>query len=727
MATSIPPHNLREICAATVRLIRDPEVTEADLVRLVPGPDFPTGGIICGRQGCQSAALTGRGTIVVRGRVGIDEHPRSGRQALTITEIPFQVNKARLVEKIAELVREKRVQGIADLRDESDRDGIRVVVELKRDAVPQIVLNQLYKLTPLQESFGVINLSIVDGRPRVLSTRETLQYFVDHRRIVVTRRTRFELREAEARAHILEGLVKALDHIDEVVQVIRASKSPVEARSALMERFDLSERQAQAILDMRLARLTGLERDKILAELEGLRKEIARLQAILADSGLLDDVIVGELEQIAAAFGEARRTEIVSDEAELDVEDLIQREDMVVTISHQGFIKRNPLAQYRAQRRGGKGVSGMEVRQEDFVRNLFVASTHAHVLFFSNRGRVHARKVYEVPEGGRTAKGRAIVNLVGMEADEKVAAVLVVSEFAEGRFVVTATRRGYVKKTPLLDYANAVRQRGLIGLNLDEDDQLIAATVTDGAADILLGSRRGLVIRFPEAQARSMGRGSRGVRGMAIGEDDEVVSMEVVAGIGPAGEEAVGDEGDPDADAEPIEEPEEAEPEGADGEGSEALGEADAVDPGTETVLTVCANGFGKRTPVAAYRRQRRGGKGLIDIKTNERNGPVVAQLLVGDGDHIMVVSTSGTVLRCPVREVPHRGRNTMGVRLIRLADTEQIVAVERWAEAGENVGVDEAAAARVPDEGAAAPVEAPGEAAADVDATDSPPDDDES
>jgi DNA gyrase subunit A len=676
MATNIPPHNLGEIIAGTIRLIREPDITDDELFALIPGPDFPTGGIICGTAGVLQAARTGRGSVITRGCARIDEHPKTGRESIVITEIPFQVNKARLVEKIAELAHDKRIVGISDLRDESDRDGIRVVVELKREAVGQVVLNQLYKMTPLQTSFGVINLSIVDGRPQVLSIRETLKHFIEHRRIVVTRRSKWELAQAEAQAHILEGLAIAIDHIDEVIAVIRSSPNTPEARTRLMGRFSLSEKQAQAILEMRLSRLTGLEREKIMAELAALRTEIERLKAILGDDKLLDSLIIKELEDVAAAHASPRRTEIVPDVGDIDLEDIIQREDMVVTISHQGFIKRNAAHQYRAQRRGGKGVSGMDVREEDFVRDLFVASTHDHVLFFSDRGRVYAKKVYDIPEGGRAAKGRAIVNFVGMEPDEKVAAILPVGTFAEGRFVVTATRQGYVKKTPLPEYASSARSKGIVGLVLDEDDELVAATLTGGTGDILLGTRNGMTIRFPEAQVRPMGRASRGVRGINLGEGNIVVSMEALRRGAPA--EEAGEE--PPADAEEV-----AEAEASAAEVKEEAVPEEAPEDPSAAILTVCVNGYGKRTLITEYRSQNRGGKGLIDIKTTDRNGPVVAQLLVRDGDHIMMISDAGTVLRCRVREISRIGRNTQGVRITRLAETEHLVAVEKLAEAPEN------------------------------------------
>ncbi len=645
MATSIPPHNLAEVVTATIMLVRDPDLPDDELLAAVPGPDFPTGGVICGSAGARQAALTGRGILTVRGRAHVEDHPKTGRSSIVVTEIPFQVNKARLVERIADLIREKRIQGISDLRDESDRDGIRVVAELRREAVPQVVLNQIFKLTPLQDTFGTINLAIVDGRPQVLPLRGLLLHFVQHRRVVVTRRCRFELGEAEAREHVLEGLARAIDRIDEVIAVIRAAGSPAEAKGRLVEAFDLSEIQAQAILDMRLQRLTALERGKILAELAEVRADIARLRAVLADEKLLDDVVVRELEAVRERYGEERRTEIVADAADIDIEDLIQRQDMVVTISHQGFIKRNPARQYRAQRRGGRGVSGMEVRDEDFVRDLFVASTHSHVLFFSDRGKVYVKKVFEIPEAGKTAKGRAIVNFVGMEPDEKVAAVLPVPEFVDGRFVVTATRRGHVKKTSLMEYS-AIRQKGIIGLLVDPDDSLVGATLTGGDGTILLGTRDGMTIRFPEEQVRPMGRATRGVRGIALEETDAVVSMSALAGE----------------------------------EGS---------------ILTVCGNGFGKRTDVAEYRPQNRGGKGLIDIKTTDRNGPVIAQLHVRETDHIMLVTDDGTVLRSRVHEVSMIGRNTQGVRLIRLEETRRLVAAERWAEAEDDDAEAGTAAAR--------------------------------
>jgi DNA gyrase subunit A len=724
MATNIPPHNLGEVVEATIKLVREPELSDDDLFALVPGPDFPTGGIICGTAGVLQAMRTGRGAVVTRGRARIDEHPKTGRETIVISEIPYQVNKARLVEKIAELAREKRIPGIADLRDESDRDGIRVVVELKREAVGQVVLNQLFKLTPLQTSFGVINLSIADGRPQVLSLRETIRRFIDHRRVVVTRRCRFELGEAEAQAHILEGLAKAIDHIDEVIAVIRAAPNPPEARTRLMAKFELSEKQAQAILEMRLSRLTGLERDKIMAELAALRAQIERLKAILGNDKLLDEMIIKELQDVAAAHPSPRRTEIVADVADIDLEDIIQREDMVVTISHQGFIKRNAAHQYRAQRRGGKGVSGMDVREEDFVRDLFVASTHDHVLFFSDRGRVYAKKVYDIPEGGRAAKGRAIVNFVGMEPDEKVAAILPVGRFAEGRFVVTATRKGYVKKTPLPEYGSSARQKGIVGLVLDEDDQLVAATLTDGAGDILLGTRDGMTIRFSEEQARPMGRASRGVRGIHLSAGDVVVSMEsLLRGAAPGPDEAPPPADEPAEDM--IEKPAAPSAEAAMGEAAAAhappeatpekagravvtydsLRPPPAAEDETAAILTLCANGFGKRTLVGEYRAQNRGGKGLIDIKTTERNGPVVGQLLVREVDHIMLISTAGTVLRCRVHEISCIGRNTQGVRIIRLAEGETLVAVEKWAEAEAENGSAVATAIPEPEEATCEPV----------------------
>jgi DNA gyrase subunit A len=635
MATNIPPHNLGEIVDAAVLLARRPDAGLDELLALVPGPDFPTAGIICGRAGIYQAYSTGRGVITIRARNEIEEMD-GGRERIVVSELPYQVNKARLLEKIAELVREKRIEGISGLRDESDRTGMRMVVELRRDAVSQVVLNQLYKMTPMQSSFGVNMLAILDGQPRLFGLKGALQAFLDFREQVVRRRCAFELARAEARLHVLEGLKVAIDHIDEVVALIRASGSPDEAREGLISRFGLSEIQAREILSMRLQRLTGLERDKLEAEIAELQVEVTRLQALLADRELLLDLVVRELEALRAAYANPRRTEIIEDLSDFEMEDLIAEEDMVVTVTSLGYIKRTPVAEYRAQHRGGKGLTGMETRDDDFVNLVFVASTHSHVLFFSDRGKCYLKKVYQVPAGGRTARGKAIVNFVGMESGERLAAVLPVAEFAENRFVLTATRRGYVKKTDLMAYSQ-IRATGIIGVVIDDGDELIGAEVLGERDHVILGTREGMSIRFEGRQVRSMGRQSRGVRGIEVrregGEDDAVVGMAVVA-----------------------------------------------PESGT-TLLTVCDRGYGKRTDLDEYRIQHRGGMGLITIKAGERNGKVVSVRAVSDDDHLMLLTDRGKIIRIAVGAISLLGRNTMGVRLIRLADDERVVGVERLAD----------------------------------------------
>ncbi|MCC6747659.1 MAG: DNA gyrase subunit A [Deltaproteobacteria bacterium] len=635
MATNIPPHNLNEIVEATVALIRNPRITTAELLQLVPGPDFPTSAFIYGRAGILSAYETGRGQICMRARTEVEEHPKSKRQAIIVSELPYQVNKARLMEKIAELVKEKRIDGISDLRDESDRDGIRVVVELKRDAVPEVVLNQLYKQTPLQETFGVNMVAIVDGRPALLSLKELLRQFVDHRRDVVTRRTVYQLREAEKRAHILEGLRIALDNLDEVIELIRRASSPAEAKSGLIERFALSEVQAQAILDMRLQRLTGLEREKILEELREVLAQIAYLQDLLADTAKLMEVVVTELQEIKEKYGDARRTEIVDASGEINLEDMIAEEATVVTVTHSGYIKRNPINDYRAQKRGGKGVTGMATRDEDFVRELFVANTHDLILMFTNQGRVYYKKVYEIPEAGRAARGKAIVNLLELKDGENVQQMLAVKEIREGLFVVMATRRGLIKKTDLLEFSN-IRTTGIIAIELEEGDELTDVKLSDGTKHILINTRQGMCIRFPEEQVRPMGRATRGVRGITLREDDAMVGMAVL---------------DSDSQA---------------------------------SVVTVCENGYGKRTAAAEFGEQNRGGIGLIAIKTTERNGLVVGSKVVEGDDELMMITGAGKVIRMRVKDISVIGRNTQGVRLIRLDESERVVSVERLAETEE-------------------------------------------
>jgi DNA gyrase subunit A len=668
MATNIPPHNLGEIIDATIAIIRNPDITVRELIHLVPGPDFPTGGLIYGRSGIEQAYLTGRGSITMRGRTIVEKMMRGDREAIIITEIPYQVNKARLVAKIAECIKDKRIEGISEVRDESDREGMRVVIELKKDIFPQVVLNQLYRLTDLQSTFGVINLSIADGRPAVLDLKETLVHFVDHRREVVTRRSRFELRQAESQRELVEGLGMATSDIDRVVATIRASADTDDARANLMKLplhglgeflrragrpehecleadkqtdYFLSERQAKAILEMRLSRLTGLEREKLAKEYGQLSDEIARLRAILADEKLLMNVIVMELEDVKARYNDPRRTEIVPAEAEIQVEDLIQEEDMVVTISHAGYLKRTPVATYRAQKRGGKGTLGMDARDEDWVSQIFVASTHSYVFFFSDRGKVYVKKVYEIPAAARNAKGRAIVNFVGMEPGEKVAAIAPVPAFAEGTFVVTLTQKGQIKKTAILEYEN-YREKGIIGVKIEEGDTLLSAAITDGSREFVIATRLGMSIRFPEDQVRATGRSTMGVKGIELDDNDEVVGLCV-------SRRKTGEEAPPD-----------------------------------ERVLAVCARGYGKQTPLDEFRLQSRGGKGVILIDASERNGNVVGVAIVGPSDEVMVVTDRGQTIRTKVSEIRETGRNAQGVRLMNVDEGERVVAIEAFAADGE-------------------------------------------
>ncbi|HEX9080176.1 MAG TPA: DNA gyrase subunit A [Desulfuromonadaceae bacterium] len=658
MATNIPPHNLAEVIDGLIAIIDNPELSFEELLDLVPGPDFPTGATIYGRQGIRDAYATGRGIIQIRAKAHVESAKKSERQSIVVTEIPYQVNKARLIEKIAELVKEKKVEGITEIRDESDREGMRIVIEVKRDENAEVLLNQLYKHTQLQTSFGIIMLAIVHNRPRVLSLREMMDCFVDHRREVVTRRTNFELKKALARAHILEGLKIALDWLDAVIELIRESKTPPEAKQGLMEgRFadpewlkklnlprpagyeggvSLSEIQAQAILEMRLQRLTGLERDKIIAEYEEVLKFIARLREILASDAEILKIIVGELTEVRDKFGDKRRSEIVDKTADISLEDTIEDEDMVVTISHTGYIKRSSVDLYRSQRRGGKGKTGMKTKEEDFVEQLFIASTKDYLLCFTDAGRMYWLKVYEIPEGSRTTKGKAVVNLVNVGMDEKITTILPVKEFTENTYLFMATRNGVVKKSPLIEYSN-VRSGGIIAVNLDEGDRLISVALTDGTKDVFLASREGKSIRFSEDDVRPMGRVTRGVRGMMLSPKDEVIGMEIVDNT------AVG-----------------------------------------STIFTVCENGFGKRTDLDEYRGQSRGGKGVITIKTTERNGAVVNVLQVADDNDLMVITDQGKILRVPVSGFSVIGRNTQGVKLITTEEKEKVVAVARLAEKDE-------------------------------------------
>ncbi|MCA9482944.1 MAG: DNA gyrase subunit A [Nitrospina sp.] len=631
MATNIPPHNLNEVITATIRLIDQPEATVQELMEHLPGPDFPTAGIINGTNGIRAAYHTGRGQIRVRARVEIETHPKTDRESIIITELPYQVNKARQVERIAQLVRDKKLEGISDLRDESDREGIRVVIELKKGASSQVILNTLYKNTSLQETFGIILLAIVNRQPRIVSLKEALRHFISFRREVVTRRTEFDLKKAREKEHILEGLKIALDNLDDVVSTIREAADPAEAKANLMSRFGLSEIQSKAILEMRLQRLTGLERQKILDDLAAIRKEIERLENILAHEDVKLQIIREELETIRDKYGNDRRTEIVEDdEGDIEIEDMIADEDMVITFSRSGYIKRLAVDNYRSQKRGGKGVKGMAVREEDVVSQLFVASTKDFLLIFTNIGRVHWLKVYKVPEAGRTAKGKSIANLLQLKPDEKIASILPIKTFEEDKFVVCATQRGVVKKTSLMAYSN-VRQGGIIGLTLDEGDRVIAAEVSDGDKDILLATKMGKAIRFQEQDVRAMGRTARGVTGIRLKEDDAVVSAVI-------------------------------------------------AEPGN-FALTVTGNGYGKRTPVEDYPVQGRGGQGVITMKINDKIGTVIGVEQVNDEDELLVVTTNGNIIRMEVSEISTMGRNTQGVRLARMEEGNHVVAVEKFVE----------------------------------------------
>ena len=632
MATKIPPHNLGEVIDGLIALIENPRISIDELIEIIPGPDFPTAGFINGKEGIGEAYRNGRGIVQMRARALVEIDRRSGREAIIITELPFQVNKARLIEKIADLVKNKKIEGISDLRDESDRDGMRIVIELKRDMIPGVILNQLYKMTVMQSSFGIIMLAIVAGQPKVLNLREVLDCFVDHRREIVTRRCVFELKKAEARAHILQGLKLALENLDEVIKIIKGSATPAEAKLGLVERFSFSEIQAQAILDMRLHRLTGLEQGKILEELAQLLAQINRLKEILASEVEIFQIIKEELIELKGKFANPRRTEILDRSADLTLEDMIVEEDMVVTVTHGGYIKRNAVSLYRAQRRGGKGKTGIKPKEEDFVENLFIASTHAYILIFTDLGKVYWLKVHEIPQGGRASRGKAIVNLLQLADNEQVMTILPVSSFEKGQYIVTATARGIIKKTELMAYSHP-RTGGIIALTIDEGDRLIEARLTNGERDLLLASRKGKSIRFPESDIRSVGRPARGVRGITLAADDEVVGLQSVSA-------------------------------------NTAL-----------ALVTVTENGYGKRTDIGEYRVQSRGGKGIITIKTNERNGHVVAIRMVEDESDLMFITNRGKLLRTKVRNIRAIGRNTQGVRMMVLEDDEVIVSVAKLAE----------------------------------------------
>ncbi|MCI5064975.1 DNA gyrase subunit A [bacterium] len=644
MATHIPPHNLGEVIDGALALLEDPEIGVMDLVQHIPGPDFPTGGRILGRSAILSAYSKGRGIIKLRGVASTETLKKGGKEieALVITEIPFQVNKSTLVEKIGTLINERSIEGISKLRDESDRKGMRIVMELKRDATADIILNQLYKLTPLQSSFGIINLAIVEGRPVVCTLKQLLQCFLDHRRDVVTRRTVFELRKAEDRMHVLEGFRIALLNLDRIIALIRAAETPAVARKQLCQEFELSTVQAQAILELRLQKLTGMERLAVENEHAELAAEIGRLQALLADQRAIDRVIGEELTAIREEFSDERRTEIVEDEGEIEVEDLIEDEKMVVSVSHEGYIKRTPIDQYRAQKRGGKGYAAAS-KGDDFIEHLFVASTLSYLFFFTSHGRCFVRKVYMFPQGGRTARGRALVNLLDLREGEKISAIRAVAEMVEDRFVVMATRQGYIKKTDLMSFATATRKSGLMALTIEDGDHLIGALITRGSDDIVLASRSGMAIRFHEDNIRPMGRTARGVRGIALTDSDEVVGMVVISGSS----------GGADSSS----------PEGAE----------DDRPNESAALLTACANGYGKRTRFTDYRSQNRGGKGLIDIRVDDRNGPVIGVCAVEDHHEVMTITSTGKVVRMKASDISCVGRNTKGVRLMNLDAGEKL------------------------------------------------------
>lgn len=627
VATNIPPHNIREVIDGTIAMINDPEITVEGLMRYIHGPDFPTAGFINGREGILSAYRTGRGIIRLRARALIEKNARNDRESIILTELPYQVNKANLIKQISELVKEKKISGISDLRDESDREGIRVVIDLKRDEMSSVILNQLYKHTQMETTFGIIMLAIENGQPRVFNLHNILQSFIEFRKDVIVRRTTFDLARARERAHILEGLIIALDRIDEIIAVIKAAKNPADAQEALCAQFGLSEFQAKAILEMRLQRLTGLEREKIETEYAEITALINKLQGILDDPRKVLEVIIEELADMKARYGDERRTEIVVSAEEINIEDMIVEEDMVVTVSHTGYIKRNAVSLYKNQRRGGRGKIGMGTKEEDFVEHIFVASTHHYILIFTNRGRLYWLKVYQIPQGGRATRGKAIVNLINIGKDEKVAAVLPVKEFTGDRSVVMVTRKGTIKKTELSHFSNP-RTGGIIAISVDADDDLMGVQVTNGSQDIFLGTRQGQSIRFREQDVRDMGRTARGVRGIRLAPDDQVVGMEIPT------------------------------------EGN--------------TILTVSENGYGKRTDIGEYRLQTRGGKGTINLKTSSKTGSVSGVLQISGNEDIMLISDSGRIIRMSAEEVRVIHRSTQGVRLIDIDATEKLVGVAR-------------------------------------------------
>lgn len=630
MATNIPPHNLGEVIDALVKLLDEPNTSIEELMSVLKGPDFPTGGIIYGTEGIKEAYIHGKGLIKIRARARIERDKKGER--IVITEIPYQVNKAQLLKKIAELIRDKKFEGISELRDESDRDGIRIVLELKKGEIAQVILNNLYKHTQMESTFGIIMLAIVEGQPRILNLKKLLNHFLEHRRNVVLRRTAYDLKKAEERAHILEGLKIAVENLDDIIALIKGSKSPEEAKLGLMKRYPLSEIQAQAILDMKLQRLTALERDRILAEYEETQNEIKRLKEILGSEKLLKGIIRQEFLEIKEKYADPRRTDILEETGELRIEDLITEEDNVITISHLGYIKRAPLSQYRSQRRGGKGLTGMETKEEDYVTDLYIGSTHDHILFFTNKGRLYWLKVYQIPEAGRYSRGKAIVNLLPLEGDERIATALVTRLDKEG-YIVMFTKKGLVKKTDLKEFSSP-RSKGIIAINLEEGDELIAVKQTDGKSDLIIGTKKGLAIRFKEEEVRSVGRVAKGVIGIRLLKDDEVVS-------------------------------------------------ADTAQEGT-TLLTVTEKGLGKRTDIKEYPVQGRGGKGVISIKITPKGGNAVGLLQVKDQDEIMIITNTGKLIRTKVKNIPIQGRSTQGVKLMDLEEGDRIVGIGLIAEGEE-------------------------------------------
>src|ERR1019366_4526501 len=675
MATNIPPHNLGEVIDACLMVMENPAASVKELMTVMPGPDFPTAGFIHGIEGIYEAYNTGRGIIQVRARAIIEASKKADKEQIVVTEIPYMTNKKRLIEKIAELVHDKRIEGISDLRDESDREGMRIVIELKRDAIAEVVLNNLYRNTQMQTTFGIIFLAIINNRPEVMDLPTLLHHFVEHRKEIVVRRTRFDLRKAEERAHILEGLVKALDVLDDLIRLIRAARTPQEAKSGLIERWQFSDVQAQAILDMRLQRLTGLERDKIVAEYQDGQALISRLREILGSEKLVLEIISAELREIKEAYGDVRRTEIIQQASDITIEDMIADEDMVITVSRGGYIKRSPLSLYRAQRRGGKGRIGMQTKEEDIVEHLFVASAHSYVLVFTDRGRLYWIKVHQIPEVASNARGKAIVNLLTVEQGESVRALLTVRDFTDAKYVVMVTRAGKIKKTELTAFSN-VRASGIIAIDINEGDDLYAVRLSQGEDEIFIGTHDGMAIRFHENGVRPMGRDAAGVKGISLREGDTVVEMDVLPASGEAAPEpAAGGE----------------EPGIGVGEGEPEEGEEIIASDERGQVLTITEKGFGKRTPVSAYRLQSRGGIGVTNIKTTDKNGKVAGISYVFEDDQVLLITEQGMIIRTNVADIRSIGRNTQGVRVINIDENDLVVAAVKL--------VDKADADDEPDE----------------------------